>query len=765
MGYRTVEESYDVVVCGGGLAGFCAAVAAARGGGSVCLVQDRPVFGGTSSSEIRVPPQGAASFHAYARETGIISELLTEERARNHEPPGFDNGYINSVWDMALYDVAVSTPGLHFHLNASITDVAMRDEATIEAITARVSHAETLLTIRGRTFIDCTGDGVVAALAGCEWRMGTESHAEFGEPHAPPEASDDTMGNSIHFKAKDVGIPVPFKAPDWAVRYDDPDFFYAKGRWPGTPRNGYWWIELSVPWHTIYDNETLRHELTRHVLGIWDWIKNRDPRLKEEASTYALDWIGQVPGKRESRRIMGEYLMTEHDPLQKTVFPDEVAYGGWFVDLHEPGGLLADFSEKAALEHGKDSSFMARSYVGPYGIPLRMLIAKGMNNLMMAGRNVSVTHAALGTVRVMGTTALMGQAAGTAAAVALQEKMEVREVPERCIRDVQQRLLRDGCFLPNVMADDPLDIARKAAITASSCSAMSGGEPAADSPIWEAELLKQRRGQWIAIGEEGVIDELEIYLTNETSVEQSVEAGLFAVQHLWDYRVDPGKPLAEARLAVPSGHNGWIRWPVGLREPALAGSYVRLDLAACPEVHWRIASAVEPGHVSAYEIGNGLMRRYGIGEMMGFRIRPSQKCYGAEHVNNGVTRPYKYTNLWRSDPREPLPQHIQLTWRKPLRLKRVELTMPGSLLRDYRQYPELYRDPQCPKDISVQANQDGEWREVGRIANNYQRKRAVVLDEAVETDALRIVVLATNGDPSAALYEVRCYDEEEELPC
>ncbi|MGO4270607.1 FAD-dependent oxidoreductase, partial [Paenibacillus sp. TAF58] len=225
-------ENFDVVVCGGGLAGVCAAITAARNGARTCILQDRPVFGGNSSSEIRVFPQGAANYNAYARETGIIAELLNEERAVNHEP------------------------------------------------------------------------------------------------------------NQTNGRTKDIGKPVSFRSPDWAVHYDNPDLFYKGGRIPYDPEGGYWWIELGVPWNTITENESIRHELTRHVFGIWDYMKNKDPDLKEKAATYALDWIGQVPGKRESRRIMGEYMLTETDLLYPSEFEDEIAYGGWYIDLHKAGGLL-----------------------------------------------------------------------------------------------------------------------------------------------------------------------------------------------------------------------------------------------------------------------------------------------------------------------------------------------------------------------------------------------------------------------------------------
>ncbi|CAK4852119.1 unnamed protein product [Aphanomyces euteiches] len=759
--YRAIEEQYDIVVCGGGLAGFCAAVAAARYGAKVILVQDRAVFGGNSSSEIRVPPQGAASFHAYARETGIISELLIEERARNHEEPTFDNGYINSMWDLVLYDMAVTTPNLTFQLNTTISEVLLRDDKTIEAVIAHVSHAETVMTIRGQTYIDCTGDGIVAAFAGCEWRMGTESRAEFGEPHAPEQASDAVMGNSIHFKAKDTGRPVPFIAPDWAVRYDNPDFFYKQGRVPGDPRSGFWWIELSVPWHTIYDNEKLRHELTRHTLGVWDWIKNKDPRLKDEASTYAIDWIGQVPGKRESRRIMGEYLMTEHDPLQKTVFPDEVAYGGWFIDLHEPGGLLAPYSEQAAVEADQPGGgYMAKSYVGPYGIPLRILIAKGMNNLMMAGRNVSVTHAALGTVRVMGTTALMGQAAGTAAALALRAGLSIREMPERAAREVQQALLRDGCFLPNVVNEDPRDLARSANIQASSEDQLVGSGPIAwDSGGRETPgVLDTRRGQWIAIGADR-IELLAVCLDNHSDTVQYVEARLYSVDHLWDYRVEAGQPLATAMLKVDRGSELWVEWPVGMEVSELRGGYIRLDLLANPLVSWHKAGENEPGHVSAYDLENGQMRRYGRGQMMSFRIEPPQSCYEAGNALSGVTRPYRSTNMWRSAPSSPLPQWLELSWEQSVEIGRVELTYTGNILYDYRNYPGLHRDPQCAMDITVEVFVDERWMEIGAQFGNYQRRGQIVPEKPVRSKRLRIIVHATNGDPSASIYEIRCYPD------
>ncbi len=765
----TKKQTFDVVVCGGGLAGFCAAVSAARHGARTCLIQDRPVFGGNSSSEIRVTPHGAAAFHAYGRETGIISELLIAERAVNHEKIR-ENGWTNSVWDMVLYDMAVRTPNLTFYLNTTVTAVQLTD-GRIQAVKAVIANAETELLLEGNIFIDCTGDGIVAELAGCDWRWGSEGRGEFNEPHAPLNASADTMGSSIHFRAKDMGRPVPFQAPDWAVRHDDPDYFAKQGRMFYDTEAGYWWIEIGVPWHTIHDNETIRHELTRHTLGIWDWMKNRDPELSRQTANLALDWIGQVPGKRESRRIMGHYLMTEHDVQNKTVFEDEIAFGGWFVDLHTPGGLLAPTAEPSSAEgYQLTSDYAQKSYCGPYGIPLRIMLAKQIGNLMMAGRNVSVTHAALGTVRVMGTTALLGQGAGTAAAYALSRKLTLAELLPSAVRPIQQLLLKDGCFLPSCLNEDEKDHARSAKVTASSTALIHGvgpdskdftfgfrSEAAQQYRYGLREPLYQPRGQWIAISSSRM-DSISVCLSNDSSVDQTIWASIVPVDHIWDYRSNAGEIYARTELIVPAGTSkGWIDWPLRLVLPRSDG-YIRLDLSQNEQVQWHSAGTTIPGHISAFDMGSGKMRRYHTdGGTQSYRISPPQSCFAAKQIISGVTRPHRSTNVWVSDPAEPLPQWVQLDWEKPLDIGELQLTFPGHLMREYHQYPPFYRDPQCPKDVRIEARQGESWRTIAGISGNFQQRVRLTLEEPVVTSAIRVVVLATNGSPSASVIEVRCY--------
>ncbi|MGG1660274.1 FAD-dependent oxidoreductase [Brevibacillus sp. NRS-1366] len=744
---KHLQSQYDVIVCGGGLAGLCAAVAAARHGARTALIHDRPVLGGNSSSEVRVTPHGAARFHAYARETGIISELMELDRAYNHEQ-FYNNGWTNSLWDMRLYDMVTQTANLDLYLNTTVVEVVMSSERTISSVVGRVANAETNITFTGGIFIDCTGDGIVAALAGNEWRMGTESRVEFGEPHAPDVASGETMGTTIHFRAKDMGKPVPFQPPEWAVVYDDPSFFYDHDRNLEDIRAGYWWIELSVPWDTIHDAEQIRHELTRHVFGIWDWIKNKDPNTREMASHYALDWIGQVPGKRESRRIMGHYLMTEHDPVDRTVFNDEVAFGGWYIDLHIAGGLLGPTSNPPS----------AADICGPYGIPLRILIAKDRDNLMMAGRNVSATHAALGTLRVMATTALMGQAAGTAAAVAWQEGLSVAEIPERAMEQVQQTLLREGCFLPNVENMDPGDIARNAIVKADS-EALSFGSGMPDENVGAENSLLSTKAQWIAV--RGELKSVSVYLSNITEYDQTVEAALLPVEHIWDYRAnDERQPVCREKLIVPPLFTGWIEWKVHLQEPVLnEGRYVRLDLSSEDQgVRWHPAKVLAPGQPSAYEMREGKFRSRDDGLSYSFKVDPPQPIFPAFSTIRGAARPYRSVNMWRSNPSCSLPQRLELYWEKPVSVGSVVMTFPGHLLQDFNQYPAFFREPECPSDYRIEAWSPDGWQTILRVEGNFCRHVRHVLPQLIVTDRLSVVFEATNGAESVVVHEIRCYE-------
>lgn len=796
---KQIEKTFDLVVCGGGCAGLCAAIAAARQGVRVALVHDRPVLGGNSSSEIGVSVHGAAQFHAYARETGIISEMLIEERTRNHKRIR-EVGWQNAPWDLVQYEWVQAEENLELFLNTRVTDVVMADGSRgsdhsddpaaegllapgyrlrpakntcriVAAVEAEVMSAETRLVLRGEYFLDATGDALVADLAGCEWRMGTEGREEFDEPHAPARPSTDVMGNTIAFRCVDTGAPAPFKAPEWAAYYDDADFFYQQGRICRDPQGGYWWIEIGVPWNTITDAEDIRRELTRHVLGVWDWMKHRDPVMKDRTANYALDWIGQVPGKRESRRVMGHHLLTEHDVTERRVFQDEIAFGGWFVDLHTPGGLLAGSSEPTSVDGLNNLSDYARqSYVGPYGIPLRSCLSKDIDNLMMAGRNVSATHAALGTIRVQGTTALMGQGCGTAVAIAKREGFSLSQLVHERSSDLRQSLLRQGCFLPSFRNEDPADLTRQATANASSERLFSGAAPGSTwisgglAEEWHRknDALQDRRGQLIALGRPE-LRKISVCLRNKSNREQRVRAWIVPSEGIWDYRVDTGQIFAETELIVPvnDGKPVWVEWACGLSaaDGLEAGHYVRLDLAGNENLDWITSGSIEYGLIAHFEHRKGVLRCFGEGFTLSHRVEPAQPCYSPANLLSGFTRPHRFTNVWLSDPTAGLPQWLELAWEVPQEIAQVELTFPGNLTREYHCSPPFFRDPLTVKDYRIEAQTEGAWQTLLRVEGNYQRHCVHPLPYPITTARLRICIDATNGDPSAAIHEVRCYGQ------
>ena len=786
------NDSFDIIICGGGMAGFCAAMAAARHGAKTCLIQNRPVLGGNASSEVRVTIHGAAQFHDHARETGIIGEAMNAERSANHLYP-IENGWTNSVHDMTLYDLAVRESKLTLYLNTTVADIQMEDGCwgmdelpqypiaddskgylhrpachdgkRVKAVKAHIANAETELYLETKLIIDCTGDALPAHLAGCEWRWGSESAEETGEIHAPARSSTDTMGNSIHIRCIDTGRPAPYQAPEWAVKHEDPSYFYEQGRKPNEPQGGYWWIEIGVPWNTIYDNEDIRHELTRHALGIWDWMKNKDPKTMDKCRNYALEFIGQVPGKRESRRIMGHHFINENELQDRVDFPDVCAHGGWFIDLHTPGGLLADSSEPASASgYNAQIKDTALKYIGPYGIPLRALVSKDVPNLLMAGRNLSSTHAALGTVRVMATCGVMGQAVGTLAAHSVQHGNDpvFFTQPEE-VGAVQQKLLRDGCFLPHRRNEDPEDRARTATASASSSRPMSGlgtWEEAEDKgirefvrkhPTGKTMPLARTPCQWFYL-DGGPLDQIRVHLVNAESSAQTAHIRLVKVDSLWSYQPDQGDTIWETEIEVSSGQDEMI-WAAPALPKTPVGC-VRLELAGPESLQVRHSAGTSYGLSGGLKVGSGKFNR---GLSLAFQVLPAQKIYTAKEVLSGVARPQHDSNLWLSDPAQALPQHLELSWEKPVTFQQVELTFPPQLVHETHWEDPFYVATHIAKRYHLQVLEDNGWKTIHTETENIKSRRQHRFEEPITSQHLRLLIEATHGSRSAGLTEIRVY--------
>ena len=451
---RTIHENFDVVVVGGGLSGMLAAIAAAREGSKTVLVHNRPVLGGNASSEIRMHICGADchSGRANARETGILEEILLEHKRRNPE-----SAY--PIFDAIMWEKVAFQENLTLHLNAYMYAAEAKNGKVTE-IRVQQMNTEKEFVITGKIFVDATGDAMLADLVGADATIGRESKDTYGEAHAPDVADHYTMGNSLMFKAVDKGHPVPFICPPWAYHYTEEDL---RRRGHKAIDSGYWWIELGgSKLSTIDDNEELRDELLKTVYGMWDHIKNVGDHGAENLE---LEWVGFLPSKRESRRVLGDYVLKEQDCMDCVRFEDTVAYGGWPMDVHVIDGFV-NKSEEANVNLRMPDV---------YTIPYRCFYSRNVENLMMAGRNISASHLAFASTRVMATCAVGGQAVGVAAAMAVKKDITPRQVGEH-IHELQQKLLRQDCYLPGIPKAIDNDLARNATVTASSY--VEGAEPA-----------------------------------------------------------------------------------------------------------------------------------------------------------------------------------------------------------------------------------------------------------------------------------------------
>jgi hypothetical protein len=449
---RKLTKQFDVCVIGGGAAGICAAVSAARNGAKVGFVQDRSVLGGNASSEIRVTLNGVNHLKdgLPERETGIIEELLIHNRFENPQES-------HPVFDHVMYDFVTREKNIELMLNTQALEAKMSGTKIKSAICWQ-STTETQITIKAPIFIDCSGDGLLAATAGAEYRTGREASSEFNEKYAPKVADGWQMGASILMSSIDMGKPMPYTPPHYAINY--PAEIAHPERKIKEFKYGIWWIEVGSYGDIIADQEINRHKLMGYLHGVWDYIKNSGNH--PEAANFALDWVGTLAGRRESRRFIGDHVLSETDLTGYKHFEDAVAFGGWSLDEHNPGGI-ENPSERPSFYH--------EHFKEIYEYPFRSLYSKNVSNLLFAGRNVSQTHIVLSSSRIMATCALMGQAVGTAGAMCVKKGVLPRDIYQKHINDLQENLLRDDIFIPNRPAKDPLDLAKKASLIFASSTA------------------------------------------------------------------------------------------------------------------------------------------------------------------------------------------------------------------------------------------------------------------------------------------------------
>ena len=453
---REVVHDVDLCVVGGGIGGLLTAIAAARRGAKVALMHDRPVLGGNASSEIRMWICGAGTRVRNLQETGIMEEIALDNMARNPTRNW-------SLWDALLYEKARFEPNVDLILNCACSEAEVlrgveSGAATILSVTGFQSTTQQRHTVRAKIFADCSGDSILAPLTGASFRVGREAKAEFGEEWGLDRADRRTMGSSLLIQARETDHKVDFSPPPWAYDFpDDEALNHKPHECLLKPHTNFYWIELGGEADTIADAESLRDELLKIAFGVWDHMKNHGDH---GADNWELEWVGFLPGKRESRRYVGDYTLTQNDVENGgSHFEDIVAYGGWQIDNHLPGGFWMKSQGGAHLQKRRLSE--------PYAIPYRCLYSRDIENLMFAGRNLSATHIAFASARVMGTIGIMGQAVGTAAALAVEKGVAPRGIYEdkALLRELQRRLMDDDCFLPGLKREvSPL--ARAATLTA-----------------------------------------------------------------------------------------------------------------------------------------------------------------------------------------------------------------------------------------------------------------------------------------------------------
>ncbi|MEV6108005.1 FAD-dependent oxidoreductase [Streptomyces sp. NPDC051940] len=740
----------DITVIGGGLAGVCAAIAAARLGRSVALVHNRPVLGGNSSSEVRVWVCGATAHgvHRWARETGIMGELYTENQYRNPE----GNPY---YWDQVVLDAVRAEEGIRLFLNTDVREVAADgpdDDRRITSVTGWTMGSERLTTFTSPVYLDCTGDGLIGFLAGAEHRVGRESKAEYGEEWAPEQADGQLLGSTILFYTKDAGRPVKYVPPAYAK--DILTTPIPEHRLIRTGDNGcdYWWIEWGGELDTVHDNERIRDELWSVITGIWDHIKNSG---RFDADHLTLEWVGSIPGKREYRRFLGDHVLTQTEVMAQEPFEDRVAFGGWSVDLHPVEGMYA--SSPGARQRYSD---------GVYHIPFRSLYSRNVGNLLFAGRNISATHIAFGSTRVMATCATIGEAAGTGAALCVRDGVTPRELARG--RELQQTLLRQDASVVGVRNDDPDDLARSARVSASSALERLAVEPAEGITVERCPL---DRDLGLLLPVDPRLEGLELLADADAETALRFE--------LWDTvrpeNAVPAKLVRSVSRPVAAGKGQWIAtgldWepdePRNCVVVVRANPHAALHLADSrrtgvlalarkltgePGVDHDIPE--EDGQPVADWVARGMRRR-----SFCFRLDAPTRAYSPLKAVGGYQRPYGGPQLWQSA--GPAPgSWLRLDWDAPVTLAQARVVFDDDVdeyLNNLHRHRTPYEVmPELVRGYRLEALVDGAWRALVEVRGNRRRHRVHDFP-AVTTTALRLLVEATHGAAEARVVALRAY--------
>lgn len=747
---KTEALTADFAVIGGGLAGVCAAITAAREGLQVVLVQDRPVLGGNSSSEVRLWILGATSHQGnnnrWAREGGIVNEILVENMYRNKEGNPV-------IFDTVLLDLVRREPNIRLLLNTAACEVAKSAPDTIASVSAFCSQNSTRYETQAPLFCDASGDGIAGFQAGAAFRMGAESPDEFGEGFAPDESYGELLGHTIYFYSKDVGEPVAFVAPDYALKDISEVPRY---RWIDIKNQGcqLWWIEYGGRRDTVHETEEIKWELWKIVYGVWDYIKNSGKF--PEAETMTLEWVGTIPGKRESRRFEGDHMLTQQDVIEQRAHPDAIAVGGWSLDLHPSDAIYSDKSP-CNQWHSK----------GVYGIPYRCCYSRNITNLFLAGRIISASHVAFGSTRVMATCAHGASAVGMAAAHCLRGGgLQPRDLTEPArMTALQSALNREGQGIPGVPLTGDGDLAESATVGASSTfalSALSADGPWLDLASPVAQMLPLTPGDCPTVS-------LQVRAKEPCELRIALRVSDKAMNFT------PEHALCEQTVALTKGEQT-VEFPItnGVDQPrygflCLYGDE-RIEVACSEQRLTGLMTVRQKSHKAVSNAGEqippegiGIERfefwtpaRRPDGHNLALTLSEPLTPFGVSGLRNGFLRPTTATNAWAASPDDPTPR-LDITWAAEQTVREIVLHFDPDW--DHAMESAQWGHPErvmpfCVRDYVIR---DADGVELHRCGNNYQTINRIRFDASVCTRGIHIELAHPSAHVPAALFGIRVY--------
>lgn len=749
--FKTDILHTDFVIVGGGISGVCAAITAARQGVDVVLIQDRPVLGGNGSSEIRLWMLGATSHmgnnNRWAREGGIIDEIMVENTYRNPEGNPV-------IFDSILLDKVVSEPNITLLLNTCVYEVKKGSSHRIESVRGFCSQNSTMYEVFAPLFCDASGDGVVGFLSGGAYRMGAESREEFGEKFAPVEDYGELLGHSLYFYTKDTGKPVKYIAPSYAL---DVTKAVPRFRSFNTKEHGckLWWVEYGGDLDTVHDTEQIKWELWKVIYGAWDYIKNSGKH--PEAENMTLEWVGCIPGKRESRRFEGDYMLIQQDIIEQRFHEDAVSYGGWSIDLHPAAGV---FGEESACNqwHSK----------GIYQIPYRCLYSKVVDNLFLAGRIISVSHVAFGSTRVMTTSAHSAQAVAMAATICLKENISPREVYSKgWIPNLQTKLLRMGQYIPNIVVDDDENLIKKAGIQASSEFHFDGFP--ADG---EMQILDESVAQMIPLHKGDVLGKVKVELSvsEDTVLEVELRVSSKPFNHTPDITIEKktyallqGKQqlVLEFEAVMPDEQYAFL---VFKKNPFIRLQYTQKRVTGILSVFNTINEAVSnfgkqtpKEDIGIEEFEFWCPKRRPEGHNIAIQSEKTLHVFSVTNINNGVDRPVQSPNAWVADPNDPAPA-LTIKWDSVMHIGKLSLFFDTDYDHPMETVQMTHPENRMPFCVEKYKIYDDMNRLIYEKADNYQSINELVFPEKLITSEIRIVFERSSDLIPVALFAVKCYE-------